>query len=275
MSKPYTLQELLIITAAREIHDYEKVILGVGLPTTAGALAKALYAPHAILMMESGIIDFKPLVPLNHIADVHAIRGFKYATDLFSMFTMTYRGFVDVCFLGVAQVDRFGNVNTTCIGDYYHPVKRLPGAGGAPDFISYAKRTVLTMLGGEFVERLDYFTSPGYLTGGSTRDDTGWYPQGTGPKTIITTQGVFGFDEKTKEVYLAQIHPRVRLEDIKKRVPWELKISPDLKETVPPSAEEIDFIRRFAPAQAIGRKLAMELVIKNSLKGGKDTSSKN
>ena len=148
MSKPYTLHELLIIAVAREIHDHENVILGVGLPTTAGALAKALYAPNATLMMESGIVDFQPLLPLNHIADAHACRGFSYATDLFSIFTMTYRGFVDVCFLGVAQIDRFGNVNTTVIGDYYKPTLRLPGSGGAPDFFSYSKRTVLTMLGG-------------------------------------------------------------------------------------------------------------------------------
>jgi len=141
----------------------------VGLPTTAGAVAKALYAPHATLMMESGIIDFEPLLPLNHIADAHSCRGFSYATDLFSAFTMTYRGFVDVCFLGVGQVDKYGNLNTTVIGDYYKPTMRLPGSGGAADFISYAKRTVLTLLGGNFVEKLDYFTSPGYLEGGHKR----------------------------------------------------------------------------------------------------------
>jgi len=264
MNKPYTLQELLIITAAREIHDYEKVILGVGIPTTAGALAKALYAPHAILMMESGVIDFRPLLPLNHIADMHAIRGCKYVTDLFSVFTMTYRGFVDVCFLGVAQVDKFGNINTTCIGDYYNPLKRLPGAGGAPDFISYAKRTVLTMLGGEFVEKLDYFTSPGYLSGGSSRDASGLYPPGSGPKVLISTQGVFKFDPDTGEIYLAQIHPRVKIEDIVKKVPWKLKISDNLTETAPPTAQEIDFIRNFAPAQAAGRKIANELIIRNA-----------
>ena len=89
----------MIITVAKGIHDHENIILGVGLPTTAGALAKALYAPHATLMMESGIIDFEPLLPLNHIADANALRGFAYATDLFSAFTMAYRGFVDVCFL--------------------------------------------------------------------------------------------------------------------------------------------------------------------------------
>ena len=109
MAKKYTLDELLIITAAREIRDGENIILGVGLPTTAGAMAKALHAPNATLMMESGIIDFRPLVPPNHIADANACRGFSYATDLFSAFTMTYRGYVDVCFLGVAQIDVEGH----------------------------------------------------------------------------------------------------------------------------------------------------------------------
>lgn len=269
MSKPYTLQELLIIAVAREIHDYENVILGVGLPTTAGAMAKTLYAPNATLMMESGIIDFEPLLPLNHIADAHSCRGFSYATDLFSAFTMTYRGFVDVCFLGVGQVDKYGNLNTTCIGDYYKPTTRLPGSGGACDFISYAKRTVLTMLGGNFAEKLDYFTSPGYLEGGSSRDDSGLFPRGSGPSMLLSTKGVFRFDPVTKEMYLAQIHPRVKVEDVKKDVPWDLKISPDLSETSHPTDEEIDFIRRFSPGASSGRHLAIELMIANVMKQNK------
>jgi glutaconate CoA-transferase, subunit B len=266
MSKAYTLEELLIITVAKEIRDHENVILGVGLPTTAGALAKALYAPNATLMMESGIIDFEPLLPLNHIADANALRGFAYATDLFSAFTMAYRGFVDVCFLGIAQVDKYGNLNTTVIGDYYKPTMRLPGSGGAADFISYCKRTVLTMLGGEFVNKLDYVTSPGYLEGGESREKRGRYPKGSGPSMLLTTKGVFRFDPVTKEMYLAQIHPKVRIEDVKKNVPWDLKISPDLTETAHPKEEEIDFIRRFAPAQAAGRKLMTELVVANLTK---------
>lgn len=266
MSKPYTLQELLVIAVAREIHDYEHVILGVGLPTTAGALAKKLYAPHATLMMESGIIDFEPLLPLNHIADAHACRGFSYATDLFSAFTMTYRGFVDVCFLGVGQVDKFGNLNTTCIGNYFKPAMRLPGSGGACDFISYAKRTVLTMLGGSFVDKLDYFTSPGYLTGGDARDKSGLYPKGSGPTMLLSTQGVFRFDKETKEIYLAQIHPRVNVEDVKKNVPWDLKVAEDLSVTPRPTDEEIDFIRSFAPGMSAGRELALELTIANIMK---------
>jgi len=269
MSKPYTLQELLVIAVAKEIHDHENVILGVGLPTTAGAVAKALYAPHATLMMESGIIDFEPLLPLNHIADAHSCRGFSYATDLFSAFTMTYRGFVDVCFLGVGQVDKYGNLNTTVIGDYYKPTMRLPGSGGAADFISYAKRTVLTMLGGNFVNQLDYFTSPGYLEGGDSRDKTGLFPKGSGPSMLLSTKGLFRFDPVTKEMYLAQIHPRVTVEDVKKDVPWDLKIAPDLSETPHPTDEEIDFIRCFSPATSAGRELAMELIVANLMKQSK------
>jgi len=266
MNKNYSLNELLIIVAAREIHDGENVILGVGLPTTAGALAKALHAPHATLMMESGIIDFEPLVQPNHIADAMCCRGFSYATDLFSAFTMTYRGYVDVCFLGVAQIDKYGNLNTTAIGDYYKPDLRLPGSGGAADFISYAKRTVLTMRGGEFVNTLDYFTSPGYLDGGSSRDDCGLFPKGSGPSMVISNQGVFRFDPGTREMFLSQVHPGIRVDDIKQVIPWELKIAADLSETEPPSDREIDFIRHFAPAESVGRSLMMELTLTHFFK---------
>ncbi len=270
MSKAYTLDELLIITCAKEIEDYQNVILGVGLPTTAGALAKALYAPHANLMMESGIIDFEPLVPLNHIADAHSCRGFSYATDLFTAFTMTYRGFVDICFLGVGQIDKYGNLNTTCLGDYYSPELRLPGSGGAADFISYAKKTVLTLRGGQFVEKLDYFTSPGYLDGGDSREKSGLFPEGSGPSMLLTTKGVFRFDPETREMYLAQIHPGVDVEDIKKDVPWDLKISSDLTQTLRPGDEEIDFVRRFAPAEALGRQVATELGIEYVMKRARE-----
>ncbi|MBU2511263.1 glutaconate CoA-transferase [bacterium] len=259
MNRHYTLSELLIIATAREIKNDENVILGVGLPTTAGALAKALHAPNANLMMESGIIDFTPLVQPNHIADAMSCRGFSYSTDLFTSFTMTYRGFVDVCFLGVGQVDKFGNLNTTVIGDYYKPTIRLPGSGGAADFISYAKRTVLTMRGGEFVEKLDYVTSPGYLEGGDSRDKSGLFPKGTGPSLLISQKGIFTFDEKTKELTLAEIYPGVSIDDIKQDIPWDLKVAAGLKETAPPSEEEINFIRDFAPAEAAGRALMTEL----------------
>ena len=266
MAKRYTLDELLIITVAREIKDGDRVILGVGLPTTAGAMAKALYAPNVTLMMESGIIDFQPCVPPNHVADANSCRGFSYATDLFSMFTMTYRGFIDVCFLGVAQIDKFGNINTTVIGDYYKPRLRLQGAGGAPDFMSYAKHTVLTMRGGEFVEKLDYFTSPGYLDGSDSRDRSGLFPEGSGPSMLLTTKGVFRFDEVTKELCLTKLHPGVTVDMVKKDVPWDLKVADSVSQTEPPTDDEIDFVRRFAPTEVVGRKLMYELGVTNAFK---------
>ena len=259
MTKKYTLEELLIIIVAREIKDFDNVILGIGLPMTAGALAKALHAPQANLMMEAGMIDFEPMVPLNHIADIMACKGYACATDLFTAFTMTYRGFVDICFLGVGQIDKFGNLNTTSIGDYYKPDLRLPGSGGAADFISYAKRTVLTMRGGEFVEKLDYVTSPGYLGGGEERDRSGLFPQGSGPTKLITQKGTFEFDPITKELFLAEIHPRITVEDVQNDIPWDLNISENLKETKPPSDAEVDFIRNFAPSASMGRALATEI----------------
>ena len=119
MNERYSLDELISMAVAREINDYENIVIGVGIPITACVLAKGLHAKNAILMTESGLIGFDPLVPVVGIADVGASRGFSYSTDLFSMFTThTYRGFIDKCFLGCGQIDKFGNINSTAIGDY-------------------------------------------------------------------------------------------------------------------------------------------------------------
>ena len=254
MNNRYSMDELLNIAIAREIRDYENVVIGAGIPVTACVLAKGLHAKNATLMTESGLIGFDPLVPLIGIADVGASRGFSYSTDLFSMFTThTYRGFVDVCFLGIGQVDKFGNINSTVIGDYDNFKRRLPGSGGAADFFSYAKRTVLTMNRGQFVEKLDYLTSPGYLSGGDSRDKSGRFLKGSGPSTLISRKGIFKFDPTSKEMFLAHNHPRITVEEIRKDIPWNIKVSPDLTETKPPSAEELEFTRRFNPSLSIGR----------------------
>lgn len=266
MTKPYTVNELLIISIAREINDGENIILGIGIPMIGGAMAKARHAPQSTLMMESGIIDFKPTLPLKHVADCTAFRGFSCAVDLFTTFTMTYRGFVDLCVLGVGQVDRYGNVNTTVIGPYENPVKRLPGAGGASDFISYSKKTILTMRAGEFVETLSYRTSPGYLVGRESRNETGHFPKDTGPVMLINTDGIFEFDPETREMFLAKVHPGMQVAEIKAKVPWDLKIAKDLSETRPPTEDEIDFVRQFAPSEAIGKDLMYELALTNLAK---------
>ena len=261
MSKRYSIDELLNIAIAREIRDYENVVIGAGIPVTACVLAKGLHAKNSILITESGLIGFDPLIPLIGIADVEACRGFSYSTDLFSIFTThTYRGFVDSCFLGVGQVDKFGNVNSTVIGDYDNFERRLPGSGGAADFISYAKRTILTLNRGQFVKKLDYLTSPGYLDGGDSRDNSGHFLKGSGPCTLISRKAIFKFDPVTKEMFLAHNHPGITVEEIRKDIPWDLKISPNLAETTPPSDEELEFMRRFNPSKSIGLKATRRFI---------------
>jgi len=272
MSPKATRQELMIIAVAREIKDYERILLGVGLPTTAGGLAKATHAPNSVLMTEAGIIDFKPLVPPNHIADVMCLRGFSYALDLFNTFTtINYRGFVDKAILGVGQVDRYGNINTSFMGGTPKTGMRLTGAGGAPDFISYAKETILTLKGGEFVEKLDYFTSPGYMGGGDERDRCGFFRPDSGPSMMISTEAVFRFDRKTKEVYLESLLPGGDLNKVTSKVPWDLRVADPLKPFPTPTEEEIDYIRTFAPQHCIPREIMMELAVKKFFEfaGGK------
>jgi len=272
MSPRATEEELMIIAVAREIKDYERVLLGVGLPTTAGSLAKATHAPNVVLMTEAGIIDFKPLVPPNHIADVMCLRGYSYALDLFNTFTtINYRGFVDKAILGVGQVDRYGNINTSFVGGTPKTGMRLTGAGGAPDFVSYAKETILTLKGGEFVDKLDYFTSPGYLGGGDERDRCGLFAIGSGPSMMISNEAIFRFNKKTKEVYLESLLPGVDLNKVMSKVPWDLQVANPLKPFPIPSEEEINYIRTFAPQHCVPRQIMYELAVKKLLEfaGGK------
>jgi glutaconate CoA-transferase subunit B len=177
------------------------------------------------------------------------------------MFTrFTGAGYVDTCFLGCAQIDRYGNINSSVIGDYFGDFSvRFPGAGGAPDFMAYAKKTVLTMRGGQFVNKLDYMTSPGYLTGGNSRYDAGM-PEGTGPSVLITLKGVFRFDPDTKDIYLAETFPGITVEDIKAEVPWELNVADDVHTAPAPTEQEAYWIRDFDPISAVGKSLALSVL---------------
>ncbi|MHA1209251.1 MAG: CoA-transferase subunit beta [Candidatus Freyarchaeota archaeon] len=242
----YSTVELMVSLAAKQIRNGDRVILGQGIPIAAGVLAKMTHAPGCVLMTEGGIVDFEPYKSPFHIAESTTMKGFSYACDLADVFTtILFRGYVDLCCLGAAQVDRYGNINSTVVGDYENPRLRLPGAGGAADFIAHARRTVITLRGGEFVEKLDYCSSPGYLDGGDTREKAG-FPPGSGPSLLISSQGVFGFDKKTKELYLKGCFPGVEVDDIKANIPWDLKIARRLERVEPPPEEHLRIIREFA-----------------------------
>jgi glutaconate CoA-transferase subunit B len=263
----YTIDELMIARASDEIKNGEMVVIGQGIPMAAAVLAKATHAPDIVVLTEAGLYGIEPFkVPL-HIADASCTRGFTYSCDMVDIFsTIVNRGYVDVAFLGVGQIDRYGNMNSSYIrGESGEYEMRMMGAGGAPEFAGYSGRTALTMKGGEFVNKLDYFTSPGYVDGGNSRYEAGM-PDGSGPEVLITTNGVFKFDKDTKEMYLYGLHPGNTVEGIRKEIPWKLKIAENLEITRFPTEEELSLIRHFAPEISMGRKLQLEALIMSLFK---------
>jgi len=247
----YTYHELMMVCIAREIRDGEVVVMGQGLPMIACLAAKLTHAPNCVLLTEAGIVDIVPTKALFSVGDPTAVRGFSYFCDLFDVNTVILnRGLVDLAVLGAAQVDRYGNINSTVVKGYANQEARITGCGGAPEFAGYAKRTVITLVGGRFVKKLDYFSTPGYIEGGDSRYRAG-FPPGSGPSAVVTLRGIFRFDEKTKEMYLDAIYPGVSVEDVKKDVPWELKVSPNLKTVEPPSRSYLDVIRWLAPEYSL------------------------
>ena len=253
----YMRVELLIITASKEINDYEICVIGQGVPMVAGAFAKQNHSPNAIILTEAGMVDMNIFQNLEDVGDPGCSQGYSYSIDLFDVFTtIVNRGYIDVCILGVAQIDKYGNINTNVVGDYFLSKRkdfRLSGAGGANEFAGHSNRTILTMVGGTFVEKLDYMTSPGWLTGGDSRKREG-LPGG--PSALITKYGVFRFEETTKELYLAGIFPQTTVEQIRELVPWDIKVAEDLGKDLdkidPPSVEDLEFIREFDPFFGIG-----------------------
>lgn len=242
----YTLSEFLAAAAAREIRDGETIFAGVGLPCLGSMLAKLTHAPNCIIAMESGSIGAQPYRIILGIGDNPCVENAVMATSLWRLFSDQQRGFFDVGMVGGAQVDKYGNLNSTAIfgqGDYYKPAARLPGSGGANDIASSAGRTIITMplQKRRFLERVDYITSTGHIDGYDARTKAGLV--GGGPAAIITNKCIFRFDEVTKEAYLDSVHPGVTVEEVINEVSWELKTAPEVKVTEEPTAEQVRLIR--------------------------------
>src|SRR3990172_717398 len=195
----YKRTELMAICAAREIRDGEIAFIGTGLPMLGGMLAKATTAPRCVMVFESGVVDARPKRTPLSIGDACLVPGSLMLGGLLEVFGLLLQpGFVDVGFIGGAQIDKYGNLNTTVIGDYRSPKVRLPGSGGANDIGSLAKRTVIMLKqdARKFVERLDYLTTPGYLDGPGGRERAG-LPRG-GPSSVITDLGLYRFAPATR-----------------------------------------------------------------------------
>jgi glutaconate CoA-transferase subunit B len=244
----YTPQELMVAAAAREIRDGEVVFVGMRLPLIAFALAKRAHAPHAVGLFENGIVRDEPARELLYtMGDPPNIAGAAWCTGMFNVMGLLAQGSVNLGFIGGAQVDRFGNLNTSYIGDFHAPTTKLPGSGGAADIASLAQRHIIIMEHEprRLVERVDYITSPGYGTGVGWRERIG-LPHG-GPAALITTLGVIHFDDVSKEAVLASFHPHGSIAEVRANTGWDLRVADDAKPTPEPTAGELRVIREIDP----------------------------
>ena len=230
--------------AARELSDGEVVFVGIGLPNLACNLARATHAPNLVLIYESGAVGAVPARLPVSIGDPALVTGSLMVcgmADVFQLFLQNGR--IEVGFLGGAQVDRYGSINTTVIGAYEHPAVRLPGSGGAAEIAVHARRTLIVaqLNPRAFPERVDFVTSPGQRCGGRGRRELGM--PGAGPVKVITDKGILEADESSGEMVLAALYPGVTADDVQRGVGWPLARRAQLAAVAPPSATELRLLR--------------------------------
>ena len=239
--------EIMVAQAAREIADGETVFVGMRLPLVAFVVAKRTHAPNATGLFELGVMRDAPAPELLYtMGDTPNVRGAVWCARTVDVMGLLQRGEVDAGFIGGAEMDRHGNLNTTAIGaDRAHPTVQLPGSGGGADIASLAKRLIVIMPHDKkrLREKVDFITSPGYGDGGDWRRRAG-LPRG-GPAVLITTLGVFRFVDG--EAVLASYHPGSSVEECTLHTGWPLRVLPDVRETEPPSDAVLRIIRDYDP----------------------------
>ena len=243
------MQELMVVAGAREIRDDDVVFVGMRLPLLAFQLAKDTHAPHAIGICENGILRDRPAGDaLYTMGDTPNTEGAIWTTSMMDIMALLQDGKVSLGFIGGAEVDRFGNLNTTYIRGKERAQIRLPGSGGGSDIASLSKRFVIVMKHEKrrFVEKVNYMTSPGFGEGRGWRERNGL--RGGGPCAVITTKGILRFDSETKEMILNSIHPGVTVENVVENTGWNLKYATRIERTKPPARSELRIIRKYDPA---------------------------
>jgi glutaconate CoA-transferase subunit B len=240
----YNDMELMIVAAARELEDGSSVGVGTGAPCAAAMLAQRTHAPELLIMFEAGGIGPELVRMPISVGDSRTFYHGVRAGGMADIMEPCARGMVDYCFLGGAQLDAYGNLNSTVIGDYERPKVRLPGSGGANDYASSAWRTIVMTVHDprRFVERVDFITSPGYLTGPGAREEAG-LPTGTGPYRVITNMALLGYDDKSKRMQVLSINPGHTREEVQANTGFELLWADNMEETEEPSAEELRILR--------------------------------
>ncbi len=240
----YSRDEIMTVTAARQLRNGAVCFVGIGLPSAACNLARLTHAPDLVLIYESGTIGTQPVVLPLSIGDGELAETATCIVPLPEVFAhYLQRGRIDVGFLGAAQIDRFGNLNSTVIGDYARPQVRLPGAGGAPEVACYAREVLVLMkqTPRSFVARLDFRTSCGYLEGGGARRARAL--PGGGPRAVITDFGVLRPDAASEELELAALYPGVSVESARAATGWPLRASKTPEVVPPPERRELEVLR--------------------------------
>lgn len=240
----YSPSELMIVSASRALQGNRVVFVGVGLPNIACNLARRDHSPDIELVYESGVFGAHPArLPLS-IGDPTLVSDATSVTSIDDLFLLYLQGSrVDVALLGGAQIDRFGNLNTTVIGDYTNPKIRLPGSGGACEIAANAKQIfmIMRLKRRAFVEKLDFCTSPGHLDGVMRRSDLGL--PGNGPALVITDRALFNFDNPNREMMLVELAPGESVDSVRADVGWDVRVSADVRMITPPTPEELAIIR--------------------------------
>jgi len=244
----YSSTEMLACVASNTLEDKKSVFVGTGLPMIAAMLAKRTHAPNLLLFFEAGGVGPEiPVLPIS-VGDSRTFYMAIAASSMHDTMSMAQAGYIDYGFLGAAQIDKYGNINTTVIGPYEHPKTRLPGSGGANDVGTLCNKTIIIMRQDKnrFVEKVDFLTTPGYLDGYDSREKKG-LPEGSGPYRVITQLGVYGFDEKSKKMKLVSLHPNVTIEMIKENSGFDIIIPKDVAITKPPLKDELKILKKIDP----------------------------
>lgn len=249
-----TGEELMAITASRLLADHKVVFAGVGMPLLASAVARHRHAPHLTIVLEGGIIGTTLLpgkLPIS-TNEMRAAYGAQMLTDITDIFLYAQRGYFDYGFLGAAQVDMYGNINTSVIGSMEHPRVRLPGSGGANDIISLCNEVLIVTQHEprRFVERVDFITSPGYLSGGDSRARAGLLTGRLG--AVVTDLALLDFEPASRRMRLRALQPGVSVSQVRAQTGFELLLSDEITELAPPTPEEIVIYRELRDGPAAG-----------------------
>lgn len=255
MSTEYSPSELLICLSSRIMEDGNTAFIGTGIPMLAASLAQVMHAPNLVPVFEFGgtgaILEKLPLA----VGDMRTYNKGIAASGICDIMETAQRGFIEYGFLGGAQIDKYGNLNSTVIGDHKNPKVRLPGSGGGNDVGSACWRTIAIMIHDKrrFIEKIDFLTTPGYLTGPGAREKAG-LPKGTGPYRVVTNLGILGYDDETKAMKLLSVNPGVTVEQVIENTGFELLLADEITTNDPPTAKELRILREEVDPDGLYRK---------------------